>query len=293
MGNIFLYILSLLISLFTIFLTIVYIKSDSLKSYPCFFNIYFCIIISLDNIIRLIPPKDNESADNPSVLCQIQAFILSTFDKLFITSITSYSIINYIIMIKPEFYEKFIKRIYIIVVLLSICLSLILTILFFIQGISNSSLEDAVCYVKTGENLKTYTDTIFTLILLLIDLFCIIRILTTLSKMIKNCDNQLKKEKMKKHFCRFIFDFFLNIITFIFLILLINKYLSFTGDGKKYIKDAIYIILCFICELFFTINGESYKEIMRTITCNKIEKYQKKDLQNKLTPSSEEEDNEE
>ena len=57
MDTIFLYIICFLITLFTIFLMIIYCKSDILKSYPCYFNIYFCIIITLDNSIRLIPAK--------------------------------------------------------------------------------------------------------------------------------------------------------------------------------------------------------------------------------------------
>ena len=294
MGNIFLYILSVLISLFTIFLIIVYIKSDTLKSYPCFFNIYFCIIITLDNVIRLIPAKETETVENASFLCKAQAFILSIFDKLFIISITSFSIINYIFMSNPELYGKKAKFIYIILVLISICLSIILTIIFFKKGISKSSLEDSVCYVKTGDKIKIYTDSIFTIILLLIDIFCIIRILFIIFKNIKDCElkhNEVNKKKLKKHFWRFIIDLFLNIITFGFILAIINKKLNFQNE-KKYIKDAIYIILCFFCELFFTINDESYREMLRIITCNKVEKY-KNNSQNLLSEQPEEENNNE
>ena len=292
MGNIFLYILSALIALFTIFLLIVYIKSHLLKSYPCYFNIYFCFIITFDNILRLIPADKNQDVNNPNAWCKAQAFILSTFDKLFLTSITSFSIINYIIMINMELYVKFTGKIYIISVIVSICLSIILTIIFFIPGISKSSLKDSLCYVKTSGNVKIIPDNIFTCILLLIDLFCIGRILITIFKYIKKYEsegNQINKEKMKNHFWRFLIDLILNIITFGFLILLINKKLSFPED-KKFIKDGIYIILCFACELFFTMNGQSYKAIMNIITCNRVEKY--KNPQNLLQPTTEEEDNE-
>ena len=104
-------------------------------------------------------------------------------------------------------------------------------------------------------------------------------------------NNQVNKTKLKRHFWRFISDLFLNIITFGFLLVLINKILNFKNE-KKYIKDIIYIILCFICELFFTINGESYKEIMRIITCNKVEKY-KNNTQNLVSQQSEEEEDNE
>lgn len=292
MGNIFLYIISALIAAFTIFLFIVYVINDKLKSYPCYFNIYFCIIIALDNIIRLIPAKKGETADNASNICKAQAFSLSLFDKLFIASITSYSIINYIIMMNTKMYEESAGKIYIILVIISFCLSLALTILFFTQGISNSNLEDAVCYVKTGVNIKKITDTIYTSILLLIDIFCIIRILININIVIKDCEqknNMEKKRKMKKHFWRFLFDLFLNFITFGFVILLINKLINFED---KNIKDIMYIIICLINELFFTINGESFKTIMRILTCNKIEKYKNNQSKNLLNPNQNNEEEE-
>ena len=93
-------------------------------------------------------------------------------------------------------------------------------------------------------------------------------------------DNISRKQNLKYHLYRFIFDLFLNVITFGYVLLLINKVLSTS------MKDYIYIILCLFNELFLTINNELYREIMRTLTCNKVEKYIKKEneLENKLSP---------
>lgn len=276
MGNIFLYIISGLIAAFTIFLFIIYLISKKLRSYPCYFNIYFCIIIALDNIIRFIPADKNETVENASILCKLQAIFLSLFDKLFIISITSYSIINYIIMIHTKVYSEHTGKIYIILVVVSFCLSLGLTLLFFSKGISNSNLEDAVCYVKTGDNLKRITDSIYTCILLLIDIFCITRILIKIRQYIMDCElknNMEKKGNLKRHFWRFLIDLLINFITFGFVFALINKWAQFKD---KHVKDIIYIIICLINELFFTINEESFNIIMRVLTCNKVEKFQDK-----------------
>lgn len=285
MGNISVLIICGLITLFTLFLIIVHIISDVLTSFPCFFNIYFCLIIIFDNAIRLIPADKNQNLKNASNGCKAQAFILSFFDKLFIVSITSYSIINYLIMINTPIYENHRGKIYIILVFISICLSLGLTFLFFFQGLSESSLKNGgFCYVKTDVPIKRIADSIFTAILLLIDLFCSIRVLLKIKNTLKDYqleNNHQKLLKFRKHFRRFLFDFFLNIITFGYIICIINKWLNFLG--KNNIKDILFIFICLINELFFTINEESFKEIMRIITCNKVEKF-KSNRDNNLLP---------
>ena len=291
MNEIYPYILSAFITLFTIFIIIIYLKSHSLKSYPCYFNIYFCLIITFDNVIRLFKATKTEDIDHPSISCKIQAFILSYFDKLFLISITGYSIINYIIIKFTKLYGEHTAKIYIILVSIGIILSLILTSLFFSEGISNSTFQsDRICYVKTSDDLKKSLDSVYTSLLLIIDLFCIISVLVTIKKLIK--ENELKNnlqniEKYKYHFWRFTFDLILNIIIFGFVLLIVTKLLENVNSN---IIDFIYITLCLISELFFTMNGELLKEIMRMITCNKVEKY--KDKSNtKLMPQDQEEGN--
>ena len=286
--NIFLYILFTLISLFTIFIIVIYLKSDTLKSYPAYFNIYFCCIITLDNILRIFNVGKSEDSDHPTAWCKAQAFALSFFDKQFLISITAYSIISYIIMINPKLYEEHVRNIYILLVIIGFILSLILTIIFYSRGISNSNIKYEICYVKTSDIVKRVLDTIYTLLLLFIDIFCIIRVIFKISQLMKEFDSQEnRKRNLKHHLYRFIFDLFLNVITFGHIFILINKLLDTS------MKDYIYIILCLVNELFFTINSELYREIMRTITCNKVEKYIKKEneLENKLGPDDDDDDN--
>ena len=287
--NLFLYILCPLISLFTIFIIVIYLKSDTLKSYPAYFNIYFCCIITLDNILRIFNAGKSENSDHPTTWCKAQAFVLSFFDKQFLISITGYSIISYIIMINPKLYEEHMRNIYIILVIIGFIISLVLTIIFYTRGISNSNIKYEICYVKTSDNFKKVLDTIYTLLLLFIDIFCIIRVIFKISKLMKEFDSQdnlNRKQNLKQHLYRFIFDLFLNVITFGYILILINKLFDTS------MKDYIYIILCLVNELFFTINSELYREIMRTLTCNKVEKYIRKEneLENKLGPDDDDDD---
>ena len=275
MINIGFYIINIIIAVFTLFLIFIYIKSDLFKSIAFYFNIFFCFVITLDNALRLIPVKDTNISD-PTNWCKAQAFLLSFLDKLFITSITIYSIINYTIMILPKLYEEKMKLIYCSLIAINICISLVLTIIFYLNGLSNTSFEHRFCYIKTNDSTKKLIDTIYTFILLLIDIFCLIRILIKINSLIKqwNIHRNESKKKLYGHFWRFLIDLFLNIITFGYLLLLINKKLPF---GQAIIKDLIYILLGLGAELFFTINSVFFKEAMRIITCNKCERFRRVD----------------
>ena len=57
-------------------------------------------------------------------------------------------------------------------------------------------------------------------------------------------------------------------MAFIYILLVINKVFP---HGSY--KDFIYLFICISAELFFTFHGSVYKALMRTITCNKCDKY--------------------
>lgn len=78
-----------------------------------------------------------------------------------------------------------------------------------------------------------------------------------------------RSANIKYHICRFSFDIGINIILFVYILLIINKKLS---SFKSFAKDLIYILLCLIIEMFFTINSEFIKETKRILTCEKINK---------------------
>ena len=90
-------------------------------------------------------------------------------------------------------------------------------------------------------------------------------------------DGPNRSKNMTYHICRFCFDIFINIILFVFVILLINKVLP-DNIGK----DLIYIIICLIIEVFFTVNKEFIKETKRIITCQKINEEKQDDDVNEI-----------
>ena len=146
-------IINLVFSLFIIF---IYIKSKFFHSYAFYFNLLFSIVICFRNGFRLIP-RDRGEGDESSGFCYFQAFILSVFDKLIQVQITSYSIINYIGMFKNEFFRNNEKYIFIVLTLISFVYSLILSIIYILQGLSH---ETYACYVTTSSLVKQILGTI-------------------------------------------------------------------------------------------------------------------------------------
>ena len=267
--NPFLYVICVLIVLFNIFLIIIYCKSK-FNSYPYYFNVFFCVTISLNNIIRLITSERNEN-EEPSSICKVQAIFLTFSDKLILTCVCSYSVINYLGMTKTEFYKRSEKIIFIVLGIFNILISIISTIIFANQGYSSHS---EFCYVKTSDNVKKISDSIITGILFGISLLCLIILMINIIKL-KNKIEQESPERssnIRYHICRFCFDIIINIILFVYILLIINKVFSSSSNNDSsasYVKDLVYILLCLIIEVFFTVNKEFFKESKRILTCKK------------------------
>jgi hypothetical protein len=263
--------ISAIIAVFAILLIIIYASNRKFRSYPCYFNIIFTLTITADYLIRLIPSGSGTGKDDDkpkSISCHIQAFSLTLFDKLMLTLMTAYSFIAYLGSYQLQFYKSKEKSIFIASTIVSVIISSIPTILFYLQKISNRS---EYCYVETKSEFKKILDSIVTGILGLLSLFFIIRLLMKIQQIKRDKQNEDEYENERKslnvHFIRFISNFIINFVTFLYVILLINKKLPF----DNFVKDLIYILLSLLVELFFTINSELIKEVKRIITCKKVE----------------------
>ena len=277
------YIFSAFMVVFSILLIITYSKdkyfhkdiNDSImrnvKLYPCYFNIFYCTIISLSNAIRLIPYQfttQEYQNGNPTFICKAQSFLASLFDQLLISLMTIYSIINYLSVFKIYFYKNHLKAIYLSLIFIGFLISLILTIFYFCRGVSG---KDILCYIHTRDNFKIISNIIYISILFIITLFCLISLIYKLNNMKKEFQLNGNSRKVKRSLSflkRFILALIINIIAFTYIILLIIKVFP-----KGSYKDICYMIVCLIVEIFFTINKHLYRAFMRLITCNKVEKY--------------------
>ena len=266
MANPVLIAISILISIIAVFLIIIYLINRKFRSYPYYFNIIFILVIAVDNIIRLIP-GEIDSKQKETIGCKIQAFTLTLFDKLMLILMTIYSIFAYLENFQNFFYKPNEKIIFIISTSGSFLLSLILAFIFFFQGIEKSE----YCYVESN-TLKNIVDSSITGLLLLISLFCLISLLINI-KQIKqerenDPENEQGKEQVDFYLVRFIGALIMNLLTFGYVIILINNLIKF---DKDFIKDLIYMLLSLSVELFYTIKIELINQIKKMVTCNKGE----------------------
>ena len=262
---------SIISAIFSVFIITIYIKSKFSNSYAYYFNIFFTLVICSRNIVRIFQRDDYDLA------CYLQAFFLSTVDKLIQIQITSYSVINYIGLFKMAFYKNNEKQIFIFLTFFSIMYSFILSIIFISQGLSG---EAYCCYIKTSSYVKKILDTILSILLLLINASINIKIIVMLCKS-KNMNGDLSfggsEERLRTirlHLIRFSSEIVFVSSIFLIVIFTVNK--IFTEDDAKEVKEIIYEILLLIMELFYTMNREIFKETKRILLCQKIKEDEKK-----------------
>ena len=260
-------VVSVLIAVAGILIMIIYGKSKIFHSYPYYFNIFFILTIMLNNLIRLLPGREDENEFKTSTGCYIQGIILAALDKLMLTQIASYSIIYYLGSFHSEVFERNKLLIFYLLSQIGFAISMILATVFSFKGMSVNS---QYCYVRTRDNTKYIIDTTYTTLLWAISVFCTLRLLINLVKIKKEVAVfNRKADSITYHTCRFSFNLVFNVLIFLYVDLLINKKLTWMGTGI--FKDFLYIFLSFVGEIFFTINSEVWKETKRILTCKKAE----------------------
>ena len=259
-------VLSALITVAGILIMIIYAKSKIFHSYPYYFNIFYILTVMLNNLIRLLPGREEENEFETSTGCYIQGIILAALDKLMLTQIASYSIIYYLGSFHSEVFERNKLLIFYLLSQIGFAISMILATVFSFKGMSVNS---QYCYVRTRDNTKYIIDTTYTTLLWAISVFCTLRLLINLVK-IKNevAVYNRKAESISYHTCRFSFNLVFIILMYLYVDLIINKQL---GWMINWLKDFIYIFLSFVGEVFFTINSEVWKETKRILTCKQAE----------------------
>ena len=279
---------SILIIFVTAFLILIYSKTKALHSYPCYFNIILSSVISIDNILRIIPFYDNDieshsqTKPNKSFGCIFQGFTLALFDKFMLTTMTMYSTISFLGIVTFNFYKKNEKKIFISLTIISFVIPLVMAIVAIQNGVG---VYDDVCYVKYTKDeddddqeekdierniklLKIIPDLIVTSILFLINLYFILHLLIHICRLISKCKEKDEIQKMINyyfHFWKFLANLILTIITFIMVILIIiGKFLS--SDETI---SLCYIILSLFIVLFYTLNYRVLKEGKNILCCIK------------------------
>ena len=146
------YIFNFIIIFITLYLIFLLIKSKSFKIYPCYNITILSFVIFIDNILRIIPSGDI------SFISYTQAYLLTSLDKLLLTSITSQAIITYLGVCETKIYFKNEKKIFLSTLIVGISISCILSFLYLIVA---GTVEYGTYYYCADSPVKRTSDTIF------------------------------------------------------------------------------------------------------------------------------------
>ena len=266
--NIVTYIANSFIILITFYLIFLYIKGKEFHQKKVFNIILLGMTLFFDNILRLIPM-------DVYILRHIQAFLLTFFDKLILTTITSQALIIYFGACQTRLYYKNELAMFLVPLILGLVISAALTILYIIiankevgdGGITNFDGKNNYFYV-IGTDLKVLCDTIFNGVFLFVNVFCSVVLLIFLSQKKKKAELGIIEDlDYGHHHLKIILMFILNSMMFIESFLIIYDKMP-----SDYI-DLIYVISCLLLDLYYAINKIIIKETMR-IFCFKL--YNKK-----------------
>ena len=252
-------VMNVFIMIISFYLLFLYIKSPTFRSYPLYNNMILSFCIFLDNAFRLIHFPEN------SKLCDTQAYLLVFLDKFLLIALTFYAFLLYLIVIHTKFYTDNEKKIFFINLFLNIGISLIITIIFmFFNG--TTYYGPGICYCD--DIIKKLPDTIITFVLIVINIFCLLKLLIYLSEKIKEVSiGQINDLNYGKYYTKILFMFFINGSTLMETLSIINNFI----DGE-YI-DLLYVSTYLIVDLVYTLNETVYKMTLQ-IFCVKI--YNKK-----------------
>ena len=272
------YALNGLIISITFYLIFLYLKSDTFKIYPCYNIMILSFIVFFDNIFRIIPIYNIEA------LKYAQAYILTLFDKLLLTTITSQCIIIYLGVCHNNFYSLNEKKIFLSNLITGIIISVIISLLYMLVGDKGYAEYTTYFYCKNSD-VKRITDIIFNFILLLINVALTLLLLGYIGVKRKKVSLGLIEDlDYGHHFTKIILMFLVNILLFIESYLIIFDKFDGFGDG---VVDLIYLVTCLLVLFYYTINKIIIKETQK-ICCKKY--YNKKYPNNNNLCDDDEED---
>ena len=257
-------ILNIFIIIICLYLLLLFFKSKSFHSYPCYNMIIFSFIILVDNIFRIIPINKDE--ENCNKVEEVIAYFIVFFDKLILATLSMQSLICYLGVLKTDFYSKYEAKIFYITLFCSLVISGIISGVYIIK-FGTIPTDNYYCYCDAPAT-KKLIDDIFNSIYLLISIYCSAVPLNYISHKKKEVESGLIDDlNYSHHFNRILIIFLLNILSFVVSFLII--YDVFPED---YV-DLIYLITCLVVALFNCLNEEVYKETLK-LFCKK--KYNQK-----------------
>ena len=253
--------LNILLLVLIIFILYVNISNKYFHIYPCYVKLILSLSIFFDNALCLIELNNNDSTFE-NIICYSKAFLLSLFDKLIPFMLIINTLILYLGIIRRQYYSRNQKKIFYILLSIAIIVSSGFT-LFNIKGIS---LSKKICTVPDNYQTKIIDFSIVSA-LLCFNIFCVLKILLYLldKKNEITSNSSSNKKDYNHHFNIILLMLIIDGTYFIMSLMMISKNLTKTNEDL----NLVYLGICLIVVIFYTINKNVIKEIIRIVQCKK------------------------
>ena len=267
-------IVAILMALITLYLTILYIKSEAFHTYSCYNIILMSIVILLDSLLQLIP-KGFGSDGEYEGWEYAKDLVTIFFDKMILSVLAMQVIVLYMGIIHSKYYFEHEKVIFIVGTIVSAIISGVLAAIYSSirwvekDGIyiydENEENDDAEQEVGKRTLTRKILEAIFCGVLFLANVFCLIVVMAHISKKNKEAKAGIIEDLgYERQLIRFLFIFFINIMAIAVSGIIMNFKLLKDTD------EIIYLVVCFAIDLCYSVNKTVYVETVK-LFCKKAQ----------------------
>ncbi len=267
-------IVACLMALITLYLTILYIKSEAFHTYSCYNIILMSIVILLDSLLQVVPKSFGTDGEYEGWE-YVKDLVTIFFDKMILAVLAMQVIVLYMGIIHSKYYEEHEKAIFIVGTIVSAIIAGVLAAVY--SSIRWVQVGDVYIYDEDEENdsdeeevgKRTLTrkvlETIFCGILFVANVFCLVVIMVHYSKKSKQAKAGIIEDLgYERQLIRFLFIFFINIIAIAVSGIIMNFKLMTKSD------EIIYLVVCFAIDLCYSVNKTVYVETVK-LFCKKAQ----------------------
>jgi len=267
-------IVAILMALITLYLTILYIKSEAFHTYSCYNIILMSIVILLDSLLQLIPKGFGEDGEYEGWE-YVKDLVTIFFDKMILSVLAMQVIVLYMGIIHSKYYFEHEKVIFIVGTIVSAIISGVLAAIY--SSIRWVEIDGIYIYDEDEENdtadqeaskrtlSRKVIEAIFCGVLFVANVFCLVVVMAHISKKNKEAKAGIIEDLgYERQLIRFLFIFFINIIAIAVSGIIMNFKLL------KDIDEIIYLVVCFAIDLCYSVNKTVYVETVK-LFCKKAQ----------------------
>ena len=270
-------IVAICMAIITLYLIILYIKSESFHTYSCYYIIIMSAVILLDCLLQFIPTSFGEDGEY-EVWEFFKDLVTIFFDKLILTISTMQIIVIYMAMIHSHYYISNERKVFVGGIVISLIISGGLAAIYSsIRWVKNSKGQTIYDEDETNDKneegeistrilVRQIIEGIFCIVLFIANVFCLGVVLGHISKKRKEQKAGTSEDIIdyEKQLARFLVILFINVIAILVSGIIVNFHKPEDYD------EIIYLVVCFAMDLCYSINKTLYRETLKLFKIRKF-----------------------